>query len=166
MLQRSARAGGLIGPCLPSPAKAPPSGPDWLHKIKHDGFRILARRNPKGVRLYTRNGNDFAERFPLIAAAVTALPARSCLIDGEAIISDEAGLAVFELIRSFRHDAAAVLCASDLLEADGEDLRRLPIEIRKAGLVQLLRSPHPGIAVNEHYVSDGEIVYRQACKLG
>jgi bifunctional non-homologous end joining protein LigD len=60
-----------------------------------------------------------------------ALPARSCLIDGEAIVSDASGLAVFELIRSFRHDHAAVLCAFDLLELDGEDLRRLPIEKRK-----------------------------------
>jgi ATP-dependent DNA ligase len=73
---------------------------------------------------------------------------------------------VFELIRSFRHDHAAVLCAFDLLEADGEDLRRLPIEIRKAGLTQLLRAPHPGIALNGHYVGHGEIVYQQACKLG
>jgi bifunctional non-homologous end joining protein LigD len=59
-----------------------------------------------------------------------------------------------------------VLCAFDLLKLDGEDLRRQPIEIRKAGLVQLLRSPHPGIAVNEHYVGNGDIVYQQACKLG
>jgi bifunctional non-homologous end joining protein LigD len=81
-------------------------------------------------------------------AAVVALPVRSCLIDGEAIVSNEAGLAVFDLLRSFRHDHAAVLCAFDLLEADGEDLRRLPIEIRKAGLVQLLRKPSQGIAVN------------------
>jgi ATP-dependent DNA ligase len=57
MLQRNGRTGGLIEPCLPSPAKAPPSGPEWLHEIKHDGFRILAQRDAKGVRLYTRNGN-------------------------------------------------------------------------------------------------------------
>jgi ATP-dependent DNA ligase len=57
---------------------------------------------------------------------------------------------------------SAVLCAFDLLELDGEDLRRLPIEVRKAGLAQLLRSPHPGIALNEHYIGDGAIVYRQA----
>jgi bifunctional non-homologous end joining protein LigD len=95
-----------------------------------------------------------------------ALPAHSCLIDGEAIVSDETGLAVFELLRSFRHDHAAVLCAFDLLELDGEDLRRLPVEVRKAGLAQLLRRPSPGIALNAHYVGHGDIVYRQACKLG
>jgi hypothetical protein len=81
----------------------------------------LARRDAKSVRLYTRNGNDFTARFLLIVASVIALPARSCLIDGEAIVSDASGLAVFELIRSFRHDHAAVLCAFDLLELDGED---------------------------------------------
>jgi ATP-dependent DNA ligase len=70
-----------------------------------------------------RSGHDFSERFPLIVAAVMALPARSCLLEGEAMVSDDAGLAVFELLRSRRHDAAAVLCAFDLLELDGEDLR-------------------------------------------
>jgi bifunctional non-homologous end joining protein LigD len=70
MLQRSGRVAGLAEACLPSPAKAPPSGPDWLHEIKHDGFRILARRDGTGVWLVTRNGHDFADRFPLVVAAV------------------------------------------------------------------------------------------------
>jgi ATP-dependent DNA ligase len=61
MLKRSGRAARLIEPCLPSPAKAPPSGLDWLHEIKHDGFRILARRDAAGVRLYTGNSHDFAD---------------------------------------------------------------------------------------------------------
>jgi ATP-dependent DNA ligase len=55
MLQRSGRVAGPVEPCLPSPTKAPPSGPDWLHEIKHDGFRILARRDEKGVRLFGRS---------------------------------------------------------------------------------------------------------------
>ena len=61
---------GIVEPCLPSPAKAPPSGPDWLHEIKHDGFRIMARRDGAGVRLITRHGNDFTSRFPLAAEAL------------------------------------------------------------------------------------------------
>jgi bifunctional non-homologous end joining protein LigD len=65
---------GIIEPCLPPPAKVPPSGPGWLHEIKHDGFRILARRDPAGVRLITRAGNDFSGRFPFIASAVDKLP--------------------------------------------------------------------------------------------
>ena len=99
----------------------------------------MARRDDFVVRLITRNGNDFAGRFPLIAAAVAALPARSCLIDGEAIVCDENGLAVFDLIRGNRTLASAVLCAFDLLELDGKDLRRLPIEARKGTLAKLLR---------------------------
>jgi bifunctional non-homologous end joining protein LigD len=95
MLQRSGRAIGLIEPCLPTPAKAPPAGPDWLHEIKHDGFRILALRDAAGVRLYTRNGYNFADRFPQVVASVAALPARSCLIDGEVIVTAIAKISFF-----------------------------------------------------------------------
>jgi bifunctional non-homologous end joining protein LigD len=133
---------GIIEPCLPSPAKVPPSGPGWIHEIKHDGFRILARRDGAGVQLITRHGNDFTARFPLVASAVAALPARSCLIDGEAIVCDENGLAVFELIRGGGSKTSAVLCAFDLLELDGRDLRRRPIEERKGLLAKLLHDPN------------------------
>src|SRR5262249_17109074 len=139
-----------IGPCLPKPAKEPPAGPDWIHEIKHDGFRILARRDAGGVRLYTRNGYNFAGRFPRIVEAVAKLPVRSCFIDGEAIIVDANGLSTFELLRSFRHDHAAVLCAFDLIELDGEDLRRTPIEQRKHALAGLLFRERDGIAFNQH----------------
>src|SRR5215469_15583788 len=99
MLMRNHGTLGFVEPCLPSSAKAPPAGSNWLHEIMHDGFRIMALRDAAGVRLITRNGNDFTKRFPLAVAAVAALPVWSCLIDGEAIVTDEAGLAVFELIR-------------------------------------------------------------------
>jgi bifunctional non-homologous end joining protein LigD len=105
-------------------------------------------------------------RCPLAAAAVMALPGRSFLLDGEAIVTDDKGLAVFELIRRQRHGGAAVLCAFDLIELDGEDLRRAPIEHRKHKLAKLVRTPHPGIVLNEHYEGDGEIVFAHACKLG
>ena len=113
-------------PCLPRPAKQPPA-PGWIHEIKHDGFRVIARKDAAGVRLTTRNGYDLADRFPLAANAVAELRVRSCVIDGEAIACDESGLSVFELIRGWRHDHAVTLCAFDLLELNGEDLRRLPI---------------------------------------
>jgi ATP-dependent DNA ligase len=93
-----------IEPCLPSPVKSPPAGPDWIHEIKHDGFRIMARRDGRKVRLISRNGHDLTYRFPLAAAAVSALPVRSCLIDGEAIACNDDGLAVFKLTIAFnRH---------------------------------------------------------------
>jgi ATP-dependent DNA ligase len=104
-----------IEPCLPSFAKTPPTGPDWIHEIKHDGFRVLARRDGKKVRLISRKGKDLTYRFPLVVQAVAALPVHSCIIDGEAIISDATGLAVFGLIRSYRNGARATLCAFDLI---------------------------------------------------
>src|SRR5262249_35262765 len=144
----------------------PPSGPGWPHEIKHDGFRIMARKDAAGVRLITRAGNDFSSRFPFITTTVSKLPVRSCLIDGEAIVCDENGLAVFDLIRRNGALASAVLCAFDLLELDGRDLRREPIEKRKALLAKLLKGQHVSIVLNEHYEEDGEIVFREACKLG
>src|SRR5215831_3616140 len=164
--ERAAPRLGIIEPCLPSPAKAPPSGPGRLHEIKHDGFRILARRDSAGVRLITRAGNDFSSRLPFIAMAVAKLPVRSCLIDGEAIVCDESGLAVFDLIRRHGALASAVHCAFDLLELDGRDLRREPIENRKDLLAELLNGQQMSIVLNEHFEEDGAAVYRAACQLG
>jgi len=68
----------VIEPCLPSPSEQPTTGPDWVHEIKHDGYRLMARRDPIGIRLLTRNGNDWFARYPLIVQAVDHLRARSC----------------------------------------------------------------------------------------
>jgi ATP-dependent DNA ligase len=105
-----------LDPCLPRRAVTPPTGDDWVHEIKHDGFRIVARRDGGRVRLFTRNGYDFTVRFPKIAVAVAGLPMQSCVIDGEAIVVDRQGLSVFDLLRYRRYDHAAVLCAFDLIE--------------------------------------------------
>jgi bifunctional non-homologous end joining protein LigD len=155
-----------IEPCLPSLAEMPPTGPDWVHEIKHDGFRVMARRDGKKVRLISRKGKDLTYRFPLVVQAVAALPVHSCLIDGEAIISDATGLAVFSLVRSYRNGPRATLFAFDLIEIDGVDLRWRPIEDRKAALKKLLgRSPR-GIAFNKHFDVEGTVVFHHACKLG
>ena len=79
----------------------------------------MARRDPVGVRLLTRNGHDWAERYPLIVEAVKALKARSCLIDGEAVACDDNGLAVFERLRRKPEGRHVFLFAFDLLELDG-----------------------------------------------
>jgi bifunctional non-homologous end joining protein LigD len=97
---------------------------------------------------------------------VSNLPVRSCLVDGEAIVVDESGLSVFELLRYHRHDHAALLCAFDLIELNGNDLRRAPVEERKSFLVKLLSQPHEGIAFNQHYAADGVVIYKHACALG
>src|ERR1700704_717537 len=102
MRRRLAADTKFIEPCLPSPADKPPSGSNWIHEIKHDGYRLMARRDPVGIRLLTRNGHDWADRYPLIVDAVNHLKARSCLIDGEAGCCDENGLVVFERMRRKR----------------------------------------------------------------
>ena len=155
-----------IEPCLPRPANEPPAGPGWIHEIKHDGFRILARWDKERARLFTRNGYDFTARFPKIAAAVENLRVRSCVLDGEAVVVDERGLAVFDVLRYRLRDHAAILCAFDLIELDGEDLRWSPLEHRKAAPADLLRQVGDGLVFNEHFTGDSTIIFRHACALG
>jgi bifunctional non-homologous end joining protein LigD len=157
---------GFIGPCLPSPAERPPNGPNWIHEIKHDGYRLMARRNAAGVRLLTRNGHDWVDRFPLIVEAVAALRVRSCLIDGEAVCCDDNGVAVFAKLRQRRNDRHVLLYAFDLLELDGEDLRREPLARRKMLLARLLVRARVGLQVNDHLAAAGDVVFRHACQLG
>ena len=157
---------GFVPPSLPRPAQQPPVGPDWVHEIKHDGFRILARRDEQGVRLFTRNGYDFTARSPRIAEAISKLSVASCLIDGEAIVIGPTGLSVFDLLRYRQHDAAAVLCAFDLIELDSKDLRRTALEERKHSLANVLYRERDGIVFNQHYDGDGAIIFKGACALG
>ena len=136
---------GFIQPCLPIKAPKPPTGAAWLHELKHDGYRLMARRDPVGIRLVTRRGNDWTTRFPPVLEAVNHLKVRSCLIDGEVVCCDDRGLAVFQALRRRQNEARAFLFAFDLLELDGTDLRREPIEVRKATLASILRKSRPGI---------------------
>jgi bifunctional non-homologous end joining protein LigD len=157
---------GFIEPCLPSNAPRPPAGDQWLHEVKQDGFRLMARRDAAGVRLLTRNGHDWTSRFPQIAAAVTALRCRSCLVDGEAVCCDEAGVAIFEWLRRRANGGTAFLYAFDLLELNGRDLRREPIEDRKAALAKLALNAKPGLQLSQHLDRPGDVVFEHACKLG
>jgi ATP-dependent DNA ligase len=157
---------GFIEPCLPTPADKPPSGPGWLHEIKHDGFRLMAWRDASAVRLLTRNGHDWTNRFPLIREAIEALRVRSCLIDGEAVACDDDGLSVFERLRQRRYDRHVFLYAFDLIELNGDDLRREPLDTRKATLASLLKRAAPGLRLNEHIEANGPTVFAHACKMG
>jgi bifunctional non-homologous end joining protein LigD len=157
----------FIEPCLPLPADRPPSGTDWIHEIKHDGYRLMARRDSVGIRLITRRGNDWSDRFPLVVEAVNQLKVRSCLIDGEVVCCDERGLARFDVLRHRRNEALAFLYAFDLLELDGTDLRREPLEVRKTTLASVLRKSRPGVRLNEHMEHpEGAVVFQHACKTG
>jgi bifunctional non-homologous end joining protein LigD len=101
---RPAKRPGMIEPCIPTRASKPPVGPQWIHEIKHDGYRLIARKREGRVRLFTRNGVDWTDRYPRISAAVAALGTASATIDGEAVWCDGAGLAIFEKLHSRAHD--------------------------------------------------------------
>jgi bifunctional non-homologous end joining protein LigD len=161
------RRPGLIEPCLPSPANKPPSGPGWLHEIKHDGFRVIARKDGPRVRLYSRPGNALTYRFPLIVEALTRLRTFSCIIDGEAVACGHNGMPSFDWLRYRQHNGSVFVYAFDLLELNGDDLRRDPLEVRKTTLASILRKAAPGLRFNEHLEhDDGEAVFRHACKMG
>ena len=123
----SADRARFIEPCLPSPADKLPSGSNWIHEIKHDGFRLMVRRDPDGIRLITREGNDWTTRYPLVVEAVNHLKVRSCLIDGEMVCCDEKGVAAFQLLRHRRNERRAFLYAFDLLELVWMSLLKRPM---------------------------------------
>jgi bifunctional non-homologous end joining protein LigD len=101
---------GAVGPLTrPAPLY---TGDAWLHEIKHDGFRVVARKDGERVRLYSRPGNDLTYRFTLIVESLARLRSRSCIIDGEAVACDDSGLACFDRIRYRRHNASVFLYAS------------------------------------------------------
>jgi bifunctional non-homologous end joining protein LigD len=100
------------------------------------------------------------------ALATAALPVRSCVIDGEAVACDPVGLSIFEKLRWRHHGGQVFMWSFDLLELNGQDMRREPIEVRKATLASVLRSCRAGLQFNQHLVHPGDIVFRHACKMG
>ena len=158
---------GFIAPCLPMMAPRPPSGPLWLHEIKHDGLRVLARNDGGRIRLYGLTGDDLTERFPLIVDAMARLP--TCTIDGEAVVRDDRGIGSFKQLRRRERDEQAFLYAFDLIELAHDDRRRDPLESRKLDLLRLLSKSAPGLAFKEWIdgsESDGATVFARACELG
>lgn len=161
------RPAGFIEPCLPSKVYVAPDGPGWLHEIKHDGFRMIVRREGATVRLFTRGGHDWADRYPSVVEAASGLKAKSFTIDGEVVCCDDKGVAVFDLLREGkRENPAAFVFAFDLVELDGDDLRRLPIEQRKDRLARLISRAGFGLALCEHLAGDGPSIFAAACRMG
>src|SRR5215472_10366673 len=109
---------------------------------------------------------DLTRRFPLIVETLARLRSRSCIIDGEAVACDDNGLASFDLIRYRRHDDSTFLYAFDLIELNGDDLRRDRLEVRKATPASIVAKASPGIRFNEHMEGDGPTVFSHACKMG
>jgi ATP-dependent DNA ligase len=128
---------GFVAPCLPTAAPA----------------AALRRGVDARVRLYSRPGNDLTDRFPLIVDAIGRLRAGSCIIDGEAVSYGEDGIASFERMRDWRHGDSVFLWAFDLIELNGDDLRRNPLAVRKATLASMVAGaePAPGRCQRDDY---------------
>jgi len=171
---RGARKGLLptfIEPTLASPCEKPPSGPKWIHEIKHDGYRIQARIDGRMVRLLTRKSLDWTERFESIARALRDLSLGSALIDGEIIVEDGGGLSNLNDLqadlKSGRQDRFRYF-AFDLLYCDGFDLTSVPLIDRKALLQRVMTglSPATPLRFSEHLETDGPTMLEHSCRLG
>jgi bifunctional non-homologous end joining protein LigD len=109
---------------LPTKADKVPAGPDWLHEIKYDGYRMMVIREQDQVRLISRGGHDWAKRFPLIAGAALKLRRKHFVIDREVVVLDRDGVSDFDALVSRKHDKRAQLYAFDMLAGDGDDYRQ------------------------------------------
>ena len=149
---------GFVRPCEPALADRPPAGPGWLHEVKHDGFRILARKQGERAQVWSRRGADFTHRFPAIVEAVRGLNVDRAPIDGEAVVLRNDGRSDFVALLTKRGGAQAMLVAFDLLRQEGEDLRLRPLEARREALKQLVAGVS-GILFSEALAAEGAVVF-------
>jgi bifunctional non-homologous end joining protein LigD len=157
---------GFIVPCKPVLVDRPPAGPDWLHEVKRDGYRILARKQGQRVTIWTQRGTDYTDKFPRIAAAVRSLCADEALIDGEAVVLCADGRSDFEALLTRGGARRAFYVAFDLLRHDGKDIRLTAIEKRRAALKQLVADAADGMLFSEAIQAEGALVFAEACKMG
>jgi ATP-dependent DNA ligase len=151
---------------LPTKGDTVPTGPDWIHEIKYDGYRLLVIRDAR-VRLLSRSGLDWTKRFPWIAEAALQNRQTRFVIDGEAVVLGVDGISDFDALHSGEHNHEVQLYAFDILALDGEDLRDMPLSMRKANLARLLVRRPNGIFVAPF--EQGEIgpdLFRAACNMG
>jgi ATP-dependent DNA ligase len=156
---------GFVRPCEPTLVDHPPSGPGWLHEIKHDGFRVLAFKDGERTKVWSRRGADFTHRFARIAEAVHGLPCAEALIDGEAVALRADGRSDFHALRTTEGGAEASLVAFDLLRLDGDDMRERPIEARREALARLVAGAQ-GIVFSDALPAEGAVVFAKACEMG
>ena len=146
-----------------------PSGLQWLHEIKFDGYRMEARLDHGSVRLLTRKQQDWTYRFKPIAEAVAALPAETALLDGEVVVEDEHGVSNFSLLQTDLKDGRTdrfVYYVFDVLYLDGRDLTAEPLVARKAALARLLKGKGGVIRYTDDVADAGPLILRHACEMG
>jgi bifunctional non-homologous end joining protein LigD len=153
--------------CLPTTGKLVPAGAEWFHEIKYDGYRLRVERDVRAVRLITRGGHDWTRRFPWIVEAALRNRSPRFVIDGEAVILGVNGISDFNALHAGKQNVEVQLCAFDVLAIDGDDVRGLPLSMRKANLERLLRGRADGIFVNPFETGAiGPQLFRAACDMG
>jgi len=166
---RKAPLPDFVEPCLATLEAKPPKGRQWVHEIKFDGYRLEARIDQGKVRLLTRSGLDWTDKFgKRVLAALRDLPVREALIDGELVVENEAGASDFAALQAALSEGETdrfVFYAFDLLHADGYDLREAPLTERKAALRALLPRGQGPLRLSEDFDTEGEIVLENACRL-
>jgi bifunctional non-homologous end joining protein LigD len=113
-------------PCIPTRGTKVPAGPDWYHEVKQDGYRLIVQRDGKRVRLFTRNGYDWSDRYPLITEAALRIRSTSFVLDGEAVLLGVDGISDFDGLHSRQHNDEVQFFAFDMLVSDGDDIRNFP----------------------------------------
>jgi bifunctional non-homologous end joining protein LigD len=158
----------FVPPSLATLHSTVPTGRGWAHEIKFDGYRIQARLDRRKVRLLTRKGLDWTEKFPNVAAAVAKLAAGTALIDGEIVVEDEDGVSNFSELQAALKQGERerfIYYVFDLLHLNGRDLTGLPMVERKAELLRLLAAAESGpVVYSEHFQGDGQAVLSAACQ--
>lgn len=133
--------------CIPTRGTKVPQTRDWLHEIKYDGYCPRVERDGDRVRLFTRNGYDWTKRFPWIVEAALKNRQKQFVIDGEVVILGVDGIPDFNALHSHKHNDEVQLYAFDILALDGDDLRDLPLSLRKTNLARLLARRPEGIFI-------------------
>jgi len=155
----------FIQPCKPTVADRPPSGPGWVHELKHDGYRLQVHIRDGRARLFTMNGNDWSDRYPRIIEEAARLNG-TAILDAEVVCLSPDGVADFDRLHSGVADDCAIALGFDLLMRDGDDLRRRPLVERKAALAKLLIRSRGGIQYVEHAEGHGDRMFAAVCDLG
>lgn len=162
----------FLAPSLAKLSPRPPTSPKWLHEIKHDGYRVQARIDGRSIKLLTRTGLDWTERFESIATALAGLALGSAWIDGEVVVEDDAGISSFSGLQADlstgRQDRLRYY-VFDLLYCDGFDLTPAPLVERKALLAEVIGGRPTGspIRFSEHLVDEeGPKILEHTCRLG
>lgn len=158
----------FIKPQLAQEATAPPSGAEWLHEIKLDGYRIQARKQGPHVQLFTRSGLDWTHRMKSVAEAIKMLSVQDAILDGEVVVLDEKGLSSFASLQaSFEQNEKHPLTffLFDLLHLNGHNTRDLPLKERKHLLHTILPDDNDGLRLSEDIAGDGAKIFRSACEL-